>query len=166
MLGQYGTANQMNFEIDVSSSFPGNISYTQIIKSSWSASVLFPGDNDVGLGTHGSYFLDGGEGGWDRPLRLNDNGLYVNNCVAYDYPCMSLNAAYWDASRTDAMKTYFQFCPGGIDSIPVTLGIVSWGWNGSADNDVPWDVWTLITGSVSGPTFTSSYEFPFWYYTY
>jgi hypothetical protein len=67
-------------------------------------------------------------------------------------------------SITDAFKTYLVFNPDPDNSanIWVTLGKVTWGWDGYAAFDIPTGKWLLTTGSTNAPAYSDTDEFPTW----
>ena len=64
------------------------------------------------------------------------------------------------SEMTDAFQSYIRFRPDGVNSIAVTLGLVSWGWSGRADETG--GQWTLTSSSTNGPSLTESSAFPYW----
>jgi hypothetical protein len=86
---------------------------------------------------------------------------------ADDAPASLLTPNFNAVSRTDAFQAYFMYRPSGPESIWVPLGVLPWGWGGTATRTITnpdtQNLWTGPTGpsQSAGPSSLSA-SFPQW----
>ncbi|MCC6536115.1 MAG: carboxypeptidase regulatory-like domain-containing protein [Bryobacterales bacterium] len=78
-----------------------------------------------------------------------------------DTPGTPLTAPYVQRSVTDSFQIYFMYQSSEADSIWVTLGLLTWNWNGQAD--LAAGVWSLTSsGRTANPAGAASTALPVW----
>jgi hypothetical protein len=138
---------------------PGTLSYLQLIQESsgydyWHLPMPFP--VPVWSSTSGEYWLDNSTEYRDSHV-IKANDLMSAELLYGDAPGIKVDANSY-VQQTDNFLTYVRFQPDG--GIPVTIGIVDWGWVGDAEKSG--GVWSLVTGTLSGPRHNSDDSFPLW----
>jgi hypothetical protein len=72
---------------------------------------------------------------------------------------------YSIADLQDQFETYIEFQP--IGGIPVTIGVVNWGWHGRAEGSYTTSIWLLTAQSITGPSLDADDDsFPEFPHTY
>jgi hypothetical protein len=81
-----------------------------------------------------------------------------------DSPGLPLSAGFTNGTVTMTFKLYLMYKPAGADSIWVPLGLVSWGWAGSARSTDGGATWTKTSGAhtATNPSGAKTNEFPTW----
>jgi hypothetical protein len=152
--GGIGEAN-FNTQITSKQPFTGAANWTQLInrKISNNACPL----KYVGQDTDGRYDLDASPyNATDSPITTHANANIPPYGIIpfYDSPAVAVCSG--GVTIKDDFQTYLQFTPVGSGSIPVTLGIVTWGWGGTQYGT------TLSAPSTIQPHYDDSDEFPYW----
>ena len=147
--------------------FSGKAFYTQLIKRSASWDVAPNGVLDW-TSTWGNFWLDTeeeyGQGRYTRkfPL-LNPQGqptALVQPVGFADSPELGGKVLSHIACQDD-FNLFLRFQPDG-DGIPVTIGVLYWGWHGNADRVVYLTDWSFV-GSYYGSSLSASEDrFPLW----
>jgi hypothetical protein len=79
----------------------------------------------------------------------------------HDSPSVALDSALYTAeTKTFGALMFLMWDPALPDSIPISLGYVTWGWSGTATTAA--GNWLVTTSSITTPTWTPSYSFPTW----
>jgi hypothetical protein len=154
--------------------FSGEAFYTQLINrdASWDvAPEGLPAGIDT---TWGNFYLDTREQ-YQAPVQFNflsssgQPSSPVHPVDLPDSPEVGGNVNSYINCQDD-FNTFLRFQPDGNGSIPVTIGIVYWGWHGNAHRYVnsggQWLDWSLIS-SYYGPNLNVPEDrFPIWLNTY
>jgi hypothetical protein len=147
--------------VDLNTNFPASIYYTQLIYRDWDW------DRQGGLGAYFSesdytadYLLDT-EIKYSAATIINNSGSNSQLQLHFgDGPDLE-DTLHSFADCQDTFETYLEFQPAG--GIPVTLGVIEWGWHGRVDGSYSSSIWSLTTSSITGPTFYDYYDdFPEW----
>lgn len=133
--------------------FRGDAFHTQLINRS--AQVRHFGWTEEKT-TNGEFWLDNQD-----PYNNQSTGVIASQAKITYFDSPSFECIYSFVDATDAFKAYIRFIPNGAESIPITLGLVTWGWSGRADEDSG-GIWTLTNSNVVPPTLVESDEFPVW----
>jgi hypothetical protein len=113
--------------------------------------------------TSGDYWLDNTYPAVNVDQRPDTNGLGLT-LSHMDTP--GVCGEYSPIDMTDQFMGYIQFKPDQFNSIPVTIGLMTWGWHGYASKSN--GVWTKSTNSTitPNPNVVEYHEFPKWLYVY
>jgi hypothetical protein len=149
------------WSVKLSPKFTGTISYVQLIKRDMAWNAGWAGI-PLWSKTWGEFWLDNAD---PYPAatpvitsEFTNPPLQVPTLFG-DGPSLSADLfSYVDAA--DEFRTYLRFESSAPNSIPVTIGRVTWGWKGKATKSN--GVWTLFDDSISGPNAAESHEFPIW----
>jgi hypothetical protein len=147
---------EMNFGHYIESDYRGIAWYTQLIAGNyWQAGI--------------PWYISGSQLDNCDPYRPSfpvsstaDTGDYTRNEVSFDDgPNVGVTGLLeQEGAMTLSYVTYLRFKPTGNYSIPITLEVVTWGVNGSADLLDSGEWW--VSGSPSGPEVSESDAFPDW----
>jgi hypothetical protein len=164
--GQAGNGMDVEYWVKRPDHFSGNAFITQLVKidAHWNANYL-PGTYQVT--TDGNYWLDTDNPyhGTNPYFSLNTNPVRaVSFNDSPDLPAPGTGFKSY-AEDEDDFNQYLQFQPDSENSIPVTIGIFTWGWHGKATKGAN-GVWGLDISTDYGPTLNGSDGFPEWERTY
>jgi hypothetical protein len=151
-------SGDMQFDVLVQSSMSGNVNCLQLASEdrTYDTTAL----TSQCFNTGGQYWLDN-----NLSIAAKHIDPQYPQFVTHYWDSPSLSGQHWYVSVKDKFKTYVQFAPASSlndmgDSIYVTLGIIQWDWEGSAQYITAWQL--LGSNSVSGVTTQQSDEFPSW----
>jgi hypothetical protein len=153
--GQGSKRMQWNMDVEAKPTYSGWITDLQLVDS-WDTHDGIFDDNTPG----DDFWLDGsiiyaGDDFW----RVRDDSESTTTIHHSDTPSIDGNFTSL-VEKTDSFWTYVQFQPDG--GIPITIGIVTWGWHGKATADDS-GVWSLNIQDITPPFLYSDDDtFPEW----
>jgi hypothetical protein len=135
--------------------FTGYLFHTQLINRAAQVGNLSEVEQ---ITTGGEYWLDNQEEyiNGSGPLKARLAGLSFG-----DSPGFKCEEESDLIDVVDDYRAYFRFLPDPKStSIPVTVGITTWGWSARAEKSN--GIWSCTRTNVTPPAFTNDHQFPEW----